>query len=88
LRRGPFSPDQSVAFRPLLPLPLVPTRDGVGTLDDPGALPPDVRIFTASKQPWVILPEGARVYAEFYDYDAVWPAESLARRAAARGRKT
>ncbi|MBM3557459.1 MAG: GFA family protein [Alphaproteobacteria bacterium] len=60
----------------------------VGTLDDPGALPPDVHIFTASKQPWVILPEGARVYAEFYDYDAVWPAESLARRAAARGRKS
>lgn len=38
----------------------------VGTLDDPAPCPPDVHIFTASKQPWVILPEGAEIFAEFY----------------------
>src|SRR5687768_6415437 len=30
----------------------------VGTLDNPDLLPPDIRIFTASKQPWVVLPTG------------------------------
>ena len=30
-----------------------------GTLDDPDACPPDVHIFTESKQPWVVIPEGA-----------------------------
>jgi len=25
----------------------------VGTLDDPGSMPPDVHIYTSSKQPWV-----------------------------------
>lgn len=44
----------------------------VGTLDDPDALPPDVHIFTASKQPWVPLPEGARVFPEYYRRDEVW----------------
>ena len=28
----------------------------VGTLDDPDRLPPDIHIFTSSKQPWVVLP--------------------------------
>jgi len=51
----------------------------VGTLDDPDRLPPDVHIFTASKQPWVVLPEGARVYPEFYPRAEVWSRESLAR---------
>ena len=27
----------------------------VGTLKDPDRLPPDIHIFTASKQPWVVL---------------------------------
>ena len=52
----------------------------VGTLDDPDALPPDVHIFTASKQPWVVLPAGTPAFAEFYDRNATWPAESLERR--------
>lgn len=38
----------------------------VGTLDDPDACPPDVHIFTASKQPWVVLPTGAEQFAVFY----------------------
>ena len=30
----------------------------VGTLDEPDRMPPDIHIFTASKQPWVVLPRG------------------------------
>ena len=54
----------------------------VGTLDDPDALPPDVHIFTASRQPWVVLPPDVPAFAEYYDRERVWRAESLARRAA------
>jgi hypothetical protein len=54
----------------------------VGTTDRPALLPPDVHIFTASKQPWVVLPEGALAVAEYYDAKTVWSPESLARRAA------
>jgi hypothetical protein len=52
----------------------------VGTLDNPDLLPPDIHIFTASKQPWVVLPEGAPAVAEYYDAERYWPAASLARR--------
>jgi hypothetical protein len=51
----------------------------VGTLDDPDLLPPDIHIFTASKQPWVVLPQGARSFAAFYDLKAEWPAENFER---------
>ena len=54
----------------------------VGTLDDPDAFPPDIHIFTASKQPWVILPAGVPAVPEYYDRDRYWPADSLARRRA------
>jgi len=55
----------------------------VGTLDAPSACPPDVHIFTSTKQPWVVLPEGAKVFAEYYRSAEVWSAEALARRKAA-----
>ena len=54
----------------------------VGTLDEPDLLPPDIHIFTMSKQPWVVLPAGTPAVPEFYDREKMWPAESLARRAA------
>ena len=54
----------------------------VGTLDNPDLLPPDVHIFTASKQPWVQLPAGSRAFTGYYDRDHVWSAGSLARRMA------
>lgn len=57
----------------------------VGTLDDPDTLPPDVHIFTASKQPWVILPPAARAFPEYYKSKEVWSEESLARRRALFG---
>ena len=55
----------------------------VGTLDEPDRLPPDIHIFTMSKQPWVVLPAGTPAVPEFYDREKMWPAESLARRAVA-----
>ncbi|HUN91939.1 MAG TPA: GFA family protein [Burkholderiaceae bacterium] len=54
----------------------------VGTLDDPDLLPPDIHIFTASKQPWVVLPEGQPAVPAYYDRERYWPAASLARRRA------
>lgn len=54
----------------------------VGTLDEPDRFPPDVHIFTASKQPWVVLPAGVPAVAEYYDSKTLWPKESLERRAA------
>ena len=54
----------------------------VGTLDNPDLLPPDIHIFTASKQPWVVLPAGTPAVAEYYERERFWPAESLDRRTA------
>jgi hypothetical protein len=54
----------------------------VGTLDNPDLLPPDVHIFTASKQPWVVIPPGAPAFEAFYDRERLWPASSLQRRQA------
>ncbi len=54
----------------------------VGTLDTPDELPPDIHIFTASKQPWVPLPAGTPAVPEFYDLKGVWRPESLERRLA------
>jgi len=51
----------------------------VGTLDRPGLVPPDIHIFTASKQPWVALPEGTPAVPDYYDRRQHWPQESLER---------
>jgi hypothetical protein len=56
----------------------------VGTLDNPDLLPPDIHIFTASKQPWVVLPADTPAVAEYYDRQRYWPAASIARREALR----
>jgi hypothetical protein len=58
----------------------------VGTLDDPDALPPDIHVFTSSKQPWVVIPPGAPAVPEYYARDEYWPKESLERRLAMRRR--
>lgn len=52
----------------------------VGTLDEPDRLPPDVHIFTASKQPWVVLPADVPAVEEYYDRTVLWPADRLLRR--------
>jgi len=53
----------------------------VGTLVDPDRFPPDIHIYTASKQPWVLIPPGARTSEAYYKSSEVWPKESLERRA-------
>ena len=58
----------------------------VGTLDEPDRFPPDIHIFTASKQPWVVLPQGTPAVPEYYRSSELWPAESLERRKAVLGR--
>jgi hypothetical protein len=52
----------------------------VGTLDAPDRLPPDIHIFTASKQPWVVLPAGTPAVPQYYRAAQYWPADSLQRR--------
>ena len=52
----------------------------VGTLDQPDLLPPDIHIFTASRQPWVVIPAGAAAVPAYYDREQHWPPDSLARR--------
>jgi len=54
----------------------------VGTLDDPDRLPPDIHIFTSSKQPWVVLPDDIPAVPEYYDRKRYWPQASLDRRSA------
>src|SRR4051794_2212412 len=58
----------------------------VGTLDMPDLLPPDIHIFTESKQPWVVLPPGTPAVAQYYNREKYWPADSLERRRSPLGR--
>lgn len=51
----------------------------VGTLDEPERMPPDVHIFTSSKQPWVELPPNALAFPDYYVARDVWSEESLSR---------
>lgn len=62
--RGALPHDQSPAVR---------------AFDEPDRLPPDMHIFTSSKQPWVVLLPGTPAVPEYYDRRAYWPAESLER---------
>lgn len=57
----------------------------VGTLDDPNVAPPDVHIYTSTKQDWVVLPEGAARFREFYNPAEIWSAAARERARAARG---
>jgi hypothetical protein len=57
----------------------------VGTLDEPARFPPDIHIYTASKLPWVRLPEGVPAVPEYYKSSELWPPASLARRRALFG---
>ena len=46
----------------------------VDTLNEPDCLPPDIQIYTRSKQPWLILQPGTKAVEEFYDRESVGPA--------------
>jgi hypothetical protein len=50
-----------------------------GTLDNPGAVTPDVHVFTRSKLSWLKIPEGVPAFESGYKLDEVWPAESRER---------
>jgi hypothetical protein len=58
----------------------------VGTLDEPDRWPPDIHIFTSTKQPWVVLPPTMPAVEEYYDRERYWPAASLERRRAVLAR--
>ena len=58
----------------------------VGTLDQPGRLPPDIHIYTSTKQPWGVLPPGTPAVPEYYRRSEHWPADSIARADALRAR--
>jgi hypothetical protein len=51
----------------------------IGTLDNPDLLPPDLHIYTLSKQPWVELPEDAAAVDEYYSPREYWTEESRSR---------
>ncbi len=51
----------------------------VGTLDNPSLMPPDIQIFTQSKQQWFELPTDMPAFKRFYNRDEMWPKASLLR---------
>lgn len=55
----------------------------VGTLDNPNVCPPDIHIFTSSKQSWVTLDDTATQVDEFYRRSELWPEDSVRRYRAA-----
>jgi hypothetical protein len=58
----------------------------VGTLDEPGGVPPDVHIFTRWKVKWVKLPPGVPAFRNYYDTCKLWPPASYRRLQAALGK--
>lgn len=54
----------------------------MGSLDEPDHLPPDIHIFTETKQPWVVFPPDALEVPVFYSLDEIWSSDSLERLAA------
>lgn len=54
-----------------------------GTVDDTRVVVPRAHIWVRRKQAWLVLPEGVPTFAEQYDPETTWPAESLARMRAA-----
>ena len=60
----------------------------VGTLDDPDLCPPDIHIFTGSKQAWVTPSPDKPVREGYYDWKIEWPPESRVRRLALRPPKS
>lgn len=52
----------------------------IGTLDHPDRLPPDIHIYTSTRQPWVQLVENVPIVEGYYSSKQYWPKESLERR--------
>ncbi len=51
----------------------------VGTLDRADDCPPDVHIFTESKQPWLLLNDRLPTYEHYYQRAEAWSEKSMAR---------
>ena len=51
----------------------------VGTLDKPAQCPPDVHIYTESKQGWVNINDGRPVFERYYRRDEAWSDASMVR---------
>jgi hypothetical protein len=51
----------------------------VGTLDKPGALKPDVHIYTRWKAKWLKLPKRTPSFRDYYNTSKLWPKTSLKR---------
>jgi hypothetical protein len=51
----------------------------VGTLDDPGLMPPVVHIHTKTKQPWYVIDDATRAVAHYYRRDTTWSEVSMRR---------
>ncbi|MFL0809420.1 MAG: GFA family protein [Agarilytica sp.] len=51
----------------------------VGTLDAPSSFPPDIHIFTSTKQDWVLLDDRVPIMSEYYQAKTVWPEASKIR---------
>jgi len=51
----------------------------VGTMNNPNLCPPDIHIYTTTKQAWVRLPDDAVIVAEYYRRSAYWPEDSALR---------
>ena len=56
----------------------------VGTLDEPDEVPPDIHIYTASKQPWVELSHAVPAVKGYYKMSEYWPEDSIDRLKAAK----
>lgn len=54
----------------------------VGSLENPGAYPPDINIFTRSKQSWVTPCPDIPAVEEYYKAHECWPVTALQRRQA------
>lgn len=51
----------------------------VGTLERPDLYPPDIHIYTSSKQPWFELGSSVTQVPEYYRRSEFWPEESIRR---------
>ena len=58
----------------------------IGTLDKPGALKPDVHVYTRWKAKWLKLPKRAPSFRDYYNTSLLWPKASLKRLNAALGK--
>ncbi|MBW2941256.1 GFA family protein [Zhongshania aquimaris] len=58
----------------------------MGTLDKPQAFPPDIHIFTSSKQSWINLENERFVVDEYYRRSDYWSEQNIARYKAAMGK--